>query len=128
MAYLRHGARWRNSSPDLVIIIRPHDRRGTYEALFDGRRLCVSRQPFLDAARILQGAGISSDTRLIARRGASGPDTLRSTIGAAARLTVEESRYGCPSFRHYRKHPRGAVASPPIRQFVSAAGSARVPA
>ena len=43
-------------------------------------------------------------------------DALRSTVGAAAALTVEDGRDGTPRLRRWKAHPRAAV-SPPVRHF-----------
>jgi hypothetical protein len=49
-----------------------------------------SRQPLLDAARLFQAEGFSPDDRIVMRHAGADHDALSSTIGAAAKLTVEE--------------------------------------
>jgi hypothetical protein len=56
-----------------------------------GARLLVGRsaQQTLDACRLLAGDGVDPSTRVMRHEGRD-YDALRSTIGAAAKLTVEE--------------------------------------
>jgi hypothetical protein len=94
----------------ITIDVRPYNRRGQYTASLDGRDLCTSPQPFLDAARVLLAEGVEPDTVLVMRWAESGTTSLRSTVGVAAKLTVEECSDGVPRFRSYRSYP-SAVAS-----------------
>jgi hypothetical protein len=52
----------------------------------------LSRQPFLDSARVLLAEGVPPQTRLTMRHVGSSTDSLTATVGAAAKLTVDESR------------------------------------
>lgn len=87
---------------NLKITVRPaFDQRGRrrheqFEARQwpDGRIICVSRQPFLDAARALLKAGEAPSTVLIMVHEVS-PSiiALKSSIGVAAALDVMGSRF-----------------------------------
>ena len=80
-----------------------------------------SRQPFLDAARALLLDGCDSVTILTMRHAGSDIDALRSTVGAAAKLTVEEGDRTAPSFRSWKAFPCAAVAPPivPVKKDIS---------
>lgn len=67
-----------------------------------GERVLVtsSRQPFLAAARILKGYGMAEDTPIAMRHRGQDYDALRSTVGKAARLTVDD-RGGWPHFKAF---------------------------
>jgi hypothetical protein len=87
----------------IIMTVRPSRRddgskawssRGQlFEGTVDGR-LIVSRttQPMLDACRILAGEGVDLLTRVAIRPEGQDHDALRSTIGAAAKLTVTTIR------------------------------------
>jgi len=84
----------------LAITIEEVQGRGRYRAqLADGSPLLSSsRQPFLDGARELLKRGIDPATRIVLRRVGSSVDSLRSTVGAAAKLTVQENDRRGPRF------------------------------
>jgi hypothetical protein len=73
----------------------------------------VTTTPLLDGARYWLEKGISPDT-FITNVWSSGSShwTLRSTIGAAANLTVEPNTLGKPVFRLYRDRRETGGASP----------------
>jgi len=97
-----------------LVIVAPITRRpGYYTARCDGRLLCRSRQPFLDSARELIAAGYPADAIMVMRHADSAFESLRSTIGTAARLTVENTEQGKPDFRPWRG-PRSRGAAPLI--------------
>jgi hypothetical protein len=77
-------------------------RAGMFEALIDGRPICTSRQPLLDAARVLLAEGFDPDTYLVMRHVGSADDSLSASLGIAAQLTVEHTAYGKPVLRPYR--------------------------
>jgi hypothetical protein len=82
----------------------------------DDRLLIKStRQPLLDGARVLLDQGIDPDTTVVLRHDGSSADSLTAKLGAAARLTVEETAHR-PAFRSYRMASRGAVDAPPVRR------------
>jgi hypothetical protein len=60
--------------------------QGKWRAVLGDEVLVVSRQPFLDAARVLKARGVDPVTPLIAFR-PNGVVSLRSTVGAASELT-----------------------------------------
>jgi hypothetical protein len=81
----------------LTVVVSPAPRSiGRYEARLDGddRVLCVSRTPFFDAARELVAGGYDPNVTLILRHAGSDTASLRATVAAAARLTVEETDFG----------------------------------
>jgi hypothetical protein len=100
----------RNNS--LQLILRPTDRHGQFEALLDGRRLCVSRHPILDAARILIAQGLPPDSILSAFHDGAELQCIRARLGTAARLTVRENDKRGPDFVAYEPFPSVRVASP----------------
>jgi hypothetical protein len=78
-------------TPPLVIVIT--ELRGArYSArLEDGTELCrLTRQPLLDSARELLKRGCDLATPLVMRREGASGEALRSTVDAAAKLTVLE--------------------------------------
>ena len=118
----------RHKGREITIVVTPTARRnGRYEARIGekGPRLCVSRKPFLDAARILMTSGFDPSTTLVMHHAGSETESLRATIGAAAALTVEDTTYG-PRLRPWKPLPTRAVsrriASPPMAATTLAAG------
>jgi hypothetical protein len=75
-------------------------RAGRFEARLEGdkRVLCVSRKPFVDAARVLVTDGFDPTTMLVMRRVGNDVDAWRARLGIAAKLTVRESGDGPPRF------------------------------
>jgi hypothetical protein len=59
-----------------------------------GERLCSSRTPFYSAARVLQKRGVKPETQLIMKHQHSDTVAMRSTVGAAAKLTIHEGPNG----------------------------------
>jgi hypothetical protein len=78
---------------------------GKFDAVVCGVVLCRSRTPFLDAARALLAAGHDSDTAIEMWHAGAKDCSLKSTIGAAAKLRVEESNFGLPRFRSWVPGP-----------------------
>lgn len=79
--------------------------RGSFYARLGDRQLCKSTTPFFDAARVLASEGADGNEPLTMTHAGSETVCLRSTVQAAARLTVEEGDRG-PSFRRYRPFNR----------------------
>lgn len=79
--------------------------RGHYHAHLDGRHLCTSKTAFFDAARLLKAEGVLPQESLTMTREGSNVVCLTSTVGEAARLTVEENENRGPRFRPYRPSP-----------------------
>jgi hypothetical protein len=83
------------------ITIRPLGR-GRFAASLDQRLLCKSKTPLLTAARILQAEGVPDDAPLTMTREGSSIVAMRSTVGKAAGLIVEETDTRGPRFKTYR--------------------------
>jgi hypothetical protein len=121
-------------STPVVLVVSPSlnaEGRKAYSTrgqLFDGKvdgRWIAKRSttPFCDAARVLLAEGVRPETVLVMRREGSPHDALRSTVGAAAGLTVADDTGGKPAFRTRKPYDAGsavAVASP-MRQNESPA-------
>ena len=75
----------------IVITVKPVDRYGTFDAYLGERLLTTSHQPFLEAARVLLAEGVDPATPLVMRHAGSQTDSLKGTVGAAAKLTVKEA-------------------------------------
>jgi hypothetical protein len=120
---------------DLVSLIvspsRGEDGRKAYSTrgqLFDGeiggRRIVTrSTTPFCDAARVLLGEGIDQTTPLVMRHAGAEHESLRSTVGGAARLTVRDTRGGKSVFAEHEPYDRAKVhrVSPPMQKTDQAA-------
>jgi hypothetical protein len=84
-----------NSSRFVRLIVKETEsRRGRFYARLEAssRPLVISRQPFLDGARLLLEAGVDPDVRIVSRHELMPYDGLQSTVGAAARWTVDDTR------------------------------------
>ena len=92
------------------IILERLNRHGRSSAsLPDGTVLVVSsRQPFLDAARVLIGAGYEPDSWLEGWRPGATAFALRARLGIAAGLTVDETK---TVFAKWKPFSSSAVAS-----------------
>jgi hypothetical protein len=118
----------------IVLVVSPSpnvDGRKAYSTrgqLFDGKvdgRWIAKRSttPFCDAARVLLAEGVRPETVLVMRHEGSPHDALRSTVGAAAGLTVADDNGGKPIFRKWSPYDREGtipVASP-MREMESPA-------
>jgi hypothetical protein len=97
---------------EITVVVAPTSRRtGRYKARLGerGRVLCKSStKPFLDAARKLMDLGFDPNTTLVMRHAGSETECLRATIGAAAALTVEDTKYG-PRLRPWKPISTPAV-------------------
>jgi hypothetical protein len=101
----------RREGPEIAVVAAPTPRRtGRYVARLGekGQLLCVSTKPFLDAARRLIALGFGPGITLVMRYAGSETECLRATIGAAAALTVEDTKYG-PEFRPWKPISTPAV-------------------
>jgi hypothetical protein len=81
------------SIPTPHIVVRPLGR-GRYAALLDRRELCRSSTPFFAAARRLLAQGHDPSMLLTMSHEGSAIVSMRSTIGRAAGLTIEELQKG----------------------------------
>jgi hypothetical protein len=95
-AFNRHGARL----------------HGKFVVTLDGRQLCISRQPLLDAARILIKEGIDPATPIATRHVGADFDAMTSTVGAAAKWTVRETETEGPRFVRWEAFPATRGQSP----------------
>jgi hypothetical protein len=96
----------------IVIVVTPAARPvGAFHAWLRGRLICTSPTPFYESARRLLREGASPAAVLIMRHRGDTHDALRSTVGTAARYTVEANKHGGLRLRLYRP-PEGGRASP----------------
>ena len=104
----------------LTINIRPAfdgqgmRRPGLFLADLDGRQLCNSRQPLLDASRVLLAEGVNPETPIASRHAGSGFDAMTSTVGAAVKWTVREDETRSPHLAAYKAFSCDDV-QPPMR-------------
>jgi hypothetical protein len=102
----------------LRVILRPafnrHGARlhGRFAATLDGRQFCISRQPLLDAARVLINEGIDPATPIATRHAGVGFDAMTATVGTAAKWTVREDSTVSPTFVRWKAFSRDDVQSP----------------
>jgi hypothetical protein len=104
----------------MILSVRPA-KAGKFEARAGDRLLCTSRQPFLDAARVLLAEGVDPAAPITMRHERTGTDSLKSTVGEAAKLSVYETAFGPKfgpwvPFQWHRGPPvsaPGAVFPPP---------------
>jgi hypothetical protein len=101
-------AKRRRASMNLVITPEKRDpanppRHYRFEARLEGnaRVLCVSHQPFVDAARVLVDRGYDPTEILEMRHEGSETIALTEQLGVAAKLIVEESANGGPRFAQH---------------------------
>ncbi len=80
--------------PEITIVVSPvRERPGRYTAGLEGDDrvpVASSRQPFLDSARKLIERGYDPEAVMVMRYAGSDTKSLRSKVGVAARLTVDE--------------------------------------
>ena len=100
-------------SVTITVTLEPVDRHGRSRASLPVGTILVdsSRQPFLEAARVLMAASHSPNSWLEGWRPGSSTWALRARLGIAAGLTVDESK---TVFAKWKAFSRSAV-SPPIR-------------
>jgi hypothetical protein len=102
----------------LRVILHPafncHGARlhGKFVVTLDGRQLCISRQPLLDAARVLLTEGVDPATEIVTRHIGAAFDAMRSTVGAAAKWTVREDDKVGPIFVRWKAFSRDDVETP----------------
>src|SRR5262249_47617787 len=96
-------------------------RNGRFHATLNGELLTTSRQPLLDGARELLERGYDPNTRIVMRHDGSKVDALPSTIGAAAKLTVEERAHRRIRFAAWKHHPHFGDPAQPMFAFDLAA-------
>jgi hypothetical protein len=89
-----------------VIYVSPAGH-GRSEVRYADRALCVSRQPLLDAARLLLALGCNPKAIIAQRRIGSNKDDLWAPLGVAAQYTVDEYR---TIFARWKPFPQSAVS------------------
>jgi len=87
----------------ISIVVEPVGNHGRFSARFDGRVLVASsRQPFLDAARVLLAEGRDPSIILTMRHAGNPTECLRARLGVAAGLTVRDEDGRPPRFARWR--------------------------
>ena len=99
---LTHGRPHERDEAILELVVAPAGA-GKFAGRLDGRDLCVSTKPLLDAARVLLAEGVDPEMVMQMHHLRSATLSLRSTVGAAAGLTVLE---GAPFRRGHRREVR----------------------
>lgn len=101
-----------------IIVNQAPRKRGRFDPRYEARLLgesepiAVSETPFLDAARALLARGEDPQTVIVMQRASSDVECLRSTIGAAAKLTVREDSSRRPMFVAYEPFSSAGIAAP----------------
>jgi hypothetical protein len=103
----------------ITLIIRPYCSprtgkrvHGQFDARLDGKLICFSRLPLLDAASVAAADGVDPATPIAVRHEGIAYDALRSTVGLPAELTVEENEGVGPRFARWKAFPRSNVEAP----------------
>jgi hypothetical protein len=90
---------------------RRHDR---FEALIGDRVLVQAiRTRFLSGCRALIELGFDPNDVAVMKHAGSNTESLRATIGAAAKFTVEDNQTGRPFCRRHRERPESDGAARP---------------
>jgi hypothetical protein len=101
----------RSAAQPVIIITIVGRRRGLYESYLGTCQLAAgTRQPFLDGCRALLAMGFHPGATALMKRLGSDAVSLRATIGAAAKLTVDETNG--TRFARWKPFQRSAVAPP----------------
>jgi hypothetical protein len=74
-----------------IIITAASAGRGRFDASVEGRYLVTSTSPLADAARVLAAQGSDPSTPIGLMHEGCGKISMRSTIGIAAGVVVEEA-------------------------------------
>jgi hypothetical protein len=107
----------------LIIIVSSTKSAGHFQArLQRSNEVLVknSRQPFLDAARVLVERGYDPSSLLVMKHAGRDTVALQALLGKAAKLTVEEGPNG-PRFVAFRTGPKTRVPAPSIAPSIGAA-------
>jgi hypothetical protein len=91
---------------------RAYSKRGQpFNASNYGRIIVTAiPTPFLDAARVLAAKGVDPAAIIVMRHQGANYDALRSTVGAAAKLRVNDTETGRPRFSRFVPWNAGAPA------------------
>lgn len=111
----------------LTITVSPVGVPGMFDAHVGDDHICTSRQPFVDSARILADQGVDPGATITMQHANTDHWSLRSTVAAAARLTVEDRDRGSVRFARWRPMPLLNVA-PCVAPTARGAAQARVEA
>ena len=96
-----------------LCVVAPNGVPGHFSAEVNGQPVVVSsRQPLLDAARVLIALGADTNSWIVMRHRGSDVDALRTKIGIAAALVVKEPDRGRAHFACYVPLGSSPVASP----------------
>jgi hypothetical protein len=76
-----------------------------FQAFLGDHLLAESKTPFLSAARVLLREGVAPSTPFTMTHKDSSTVSLRSTVGVAAGLVVDETEKSAPRFKPYREFP-----------------------
>jgi hypothetical protein len=87
-----------------IIFHRAFDRygnrlKGRFAASLDPRKLCLSQNPFGAAASVMINADDDPDLPIVGRPAEATCDAFTSTIGEAAKWTIEERGTVSPLFK-----------------------------
>jgi hypothetical protein len=92
-----------------AIALKPHTKGQVAATSSDGHTF-LTTTPLLSGARYWLKQGINPETTIITVWSSGSTEwTLRSTIGAAAKLTVQDSQREGPRFRTWSAFPTGAL-------------------
>jgi hypothetical protein len=109
----------------MVIQLTITPRRST-PGLFDAhvcdRLICSSRQPLLDAARVLLAEGIAADTLIEMRHAGADHVALRAKVMAAAKLRVLEGQRDTIRFARWSAFEGFNLPTRAGKDFVNGAG------
>jgi hypothetical protein len=95
-----------------TIALKPAAKGQVTATSSDGHRF-LTTTPLLDGSRYWLKNGANPDTSVVTVwSSGSSHWSLRSTVGAAAKLTVEPNTLGKPVFRPYRDRRKTGGASP----------------
>jgi hypothetical protein len=88
------SGRTSNSVANIAAVVEPAECHGGFRAYVGGRVIVASsRQPFLDAARVLIGEGHNPRTILEMRHVGTDHIALCSPLWAAAKLDVKDGKF-----------------------------------
>ena len=109
------GSPWGIFIMDIIIKLYDVTSKGLrYEALMDGRHICVSHTPLLSAARALQKAGLPDHVVITMHHEGSLFPSMSMTIGQAAGLRVRETPKDGPFIVAYNPAKDGLTVTPRV--------------
>ena len=94
----------------LITARETEERCGQFDAWVAGRLVTTSPAPLLTTARALLAEGVVPETTIVMRRDENDFDSLRATVGSAAKLVVSTSSSGRPIFASHRASPLATAA------------------